>query len=215
MPRISASSYIFTLAILLVTMLFVRPAQSQLLDYGVKGGVNFSSITETDNSDMLTGFHFGGFVNIRPPLSPISIQPEVLYTRLGTNFEIIPSPGVNDLEPDVIEETLTIDYLQIPVLLNYYLPLPGPLGPKLFAGPYVGFKMDSEYDSEINDIDLTDQLNDLDFGLVFGAGTDISLLLATVHVEARFMLGLESVYTEDFDNDERNRAIMLSAGIAF
>lgn len=213
MLRITSFTSLFVISLLLALMFAARPAQGQILNYGLKGGANFSSITETDNSDMLTGFHFGGFLNIRPPLSPIAVQPEILFSRLGTKFEVL--PGSVSMETDVIEETLTIDYVQIPVLLKYYLPLPGPIGPNLFAGPYVGFNMDSDYDSEISEADLTEQLNDMDYGLVFGAGTELSILLTTIHVEARFMLGLESVYTEEFDNDERNRAIMLSAGIAF
>lgn len=209
------------LAFMIAGLFAVRPAQAQLLDYGLKGGMNFSTLSDADYSEYLIGYHFGAFVNISPPLSPIGIQPELIYTRLGTEFEM---PGTMDPitgVPEIFEETLTIDYIQIPVLLKYYLPLPGPVGPHLFAGPYYGLMIESDFESDHeSDVEefepaIEDRVRESDYGIVLGAGTEISVLLSTIYVEGRFILGMENVFEDEFENDEKNRSIAISVGFAF
>ena len=49
--------------------------------FGVKGGANFSNLTETD-ADTKVGFYGGLFMNA-PIAAEFSIQPELLYNNLG------------------------------------------------------------------------------------------------------------------------------------
>ncbi|MEX0680704.1 MAG: porin family protein [Balneolales bacterium] len=211
---------IFGLTLYGIAILSAWPVQAQFFDGGVKGGANLATLSNTENTDYLKGFHVGAFLNISPPLSPVGIQPEILYSRIGTVYR------VDVDEEDLLngpfstveqhEEPLKIDYLQIPVLMKLYLPMPGPMDPHLYAGPYLGFLMDSSYESERDDAtDITERLNDREFGAVVGIGTEVHLLLLSIYLDARFTTGLEPVFQEDYDNGEKNRMITISAGFAF
>ena len=82
--------------LLLTTVFFIisLPALSQTTDkqkvmFGIKTGVNVSrlklngKIPGLINSDFRTGFVAGAFVNFPVGKSPISFQPEFLYSSMG------------------------------------------------------------------------------------------------------------------------------------
>jgi len=203
---------------LILILCSVKPVHAQLFDYGLRGGANFAQFSNVDDSEFHVGYHFGAFLNISPPLSPVAIQPELLYTQFGSKFEF-PGDILNGsigLPNSTVTETMKMNYLQIPVLVKYYFPLPGPVSPNMYAGPYVGFHLDSSYDGDEDFADdWEDSVRDTDYGLVLGLGTEINILLNTIHIDARYILGLESIFEEPLDNDEKHRVISVSLGFAF
>ncbi|MDG5767520.1 porin family protein [Balneolales bacterium ANBcel1] len=194
----------------LVLSLNLQPAKAQLFDYGIKGGVNASKLSGVDDSDYLSGFHFGAFVTIRPPMSPVAIQPELIYSRIGTEGYGLAGG----------ETSLEIDYAQIPVLIKYYVPLPGPINPHIFAGPYVGFKVDSKWsvNEPVNGGDdsfMDDHIRDTDYGFTAGLGTEIDLMVSSIHLDFRYSHGIRSVFKGELDDGEQHRVFTLTAGFAF
>lgn len=68
-------------------------ANSQSLTLGVKGGINYASISELD-SDGRLGFTGGGFVGVR--FNALAVQAEVLFSQQGGKFM------ENDIETDYV-----------------------------------------------------------------------------------------------------------------
>lgn len=76
---------LFTLAVVAATMMFAQPADAQI-QFGVKGGVNLSSFSFSNDADMLdsknrTGFFIGPTVNFTLPVVGLGVDASVLYDQ--------------------------------------------------------------------------------------------------------------------------------------
>ncbi len=195
----------------LVALLTVQPARGQFFDYGFKGGAQVASFANAENTDYLTDYHFGMFMTIRPFALPVTIRPEVLYTRMGTDYAAIPADPGFPTPPG----SLHISYIQVPLLINAYIPVPGPLHPGIYAGPYIAVMTSTRFEAEGQQVRNIDQwVQDSDYGIMFGALIEWDVAVTRLHTELRFVYGLESVFREDMNRDEQNRAISLSLGFA-
>lgn len=145
-------------------------AQQQLdpLEYGVRVGLNFSSLYNIDEEeiyDLKAGVVIGGLVKFR--LSRwLAVQPEVLFSQQGAidnGLVSTSSTSSNDVK---------MNYLAIPVMLKIY--------PSrrfnLQLGPQMGFLLSSS----INDIDTKEYFTSAELSLRFGLGYEFNkgLLLA-------------------------------------
>jgi hypothetical protein len=128
-----------TLAVLFSTVLF---AQKMTYDagrttFGVRGGVNFATITGKNASgtkydnNINTGYHIG--VNAEIPVGTGTyIQPGLLYSQKGAEFK-----GNNG------NSEVDVNYLEVPV--NFvYKPILGTGRMLLGFGPYVGFGLNGQ-----------------------------------------------------------------------
>jgi hypothetical protein len=80
-------------------------AQQKTVQFGVKGGVNFSTLVdEFGTNDYRTGYHAGVFANL-PVENGFSIQPEVIYSTQGAEFE-------NGKKHE-------LDYVSVPLMAQY------------------------------------------------------------------------------------------------
>lgn len=197
---------IVTLAVLFTAALIPQTAQGYV---GVKGGLTFSKFTIAGNTEPL--------VNLKAPvgglffgfkLGPISIQPEVLYARMGGRLE----EGADWMED-------RFDYIQVPLLLKVNV-LPGPISPAIFAGPYGSYLLSAKEVTEIggasDSVSIKDQVKSTDYGIVFGGGIDFRLAGITLSAEVRYNLGLANIIKNPDPGDYvKNRALMLLAGISF
>ena len=127
----------------LMTILGVNAqADSELVQVGVKGGLNFANVTGDDvnSPNSRTSFN-AGFVAEIPFTERFSLQPEVLYS--GQGFDIDQSNQDNFLDNDGNTE-YQLDYIQVPVLAKIYLVE----GLSVQAGPQIGFKINEEIDAQ-------------------------------------------------------------------
>ena len=147
--------------------------------FGIKGGVNLSTLTGEyeDDTKSLVGFTVGGFAEIKV-IERLSIQPELLYSAQGAKFE--DAFGKYDAK---------LNYLNIPVLAKFYIT-------KQFtveAGPQIGFLLSAKIDGE----DAKDFYKSADFGFNFGACYNFT---DNFSAGIRYTVGLSGVY--DNDNDD-------------
>lgn len=176
-------------------------AQAQLLPkFGVKAGLNYATFNNTNNAEYKAGLGAGIYARINIPATPMAIQPEALYVQYGSNFE--DSDG-----------SFSVDYVQIPVLAKFGFGAPGvPIRPEVFFGPYAGFNINSEISGQNISADADDFFEGTDAGVVVGAGLRISRL----NLEFRYTAGLTNVVADpNFEDNQKNGAFMLSAGIDF
>ena len=159
------------LAFVAVTTLFAQDPK-----FGIKGGLNLSTLTNQDNG-WRTGFHAGllSHIHVTPAFS---LQPEVVYSSQGAKYELSSGSDLN----------LKLNYVNIPVLLQYNFDN----GFRLQGGPQVGFLTgvaDKVGDEEINSVS-SDDFNSVDFSIPLGLSY---LSQSGFGVDARYNLGVTDV----------------------
>ena len=167
----------------LAIVAFATLGVSAQVNFGVKGGLNISTLRGNDvqASKSLVG-GYGGFLANIPISTMFSLQPEVLYSLEGAREEGVGNP-----------KTL-LNYINIPVMLKYSDPsgFYGELGPQIGILASAKFQEDGE-----SDVDIKKLLKSTNFSLGFGAGWNFS---PKVGVGLRYNLGLSSI-GEDSGND--------------
>jgi hypothetical protein len=196
----------FSRAILaaLFTLVVAAPGFAQgVATFGAKAGVNFAdvSVDPADEGccDMKTGLAIGGFVDIGIR-NAVSFQPEVLYMQKGAKFE-----------EDGIEAKAHIDSVQIPLLVKFNFQTEGQARPFAVFGPGLGFISSAKFKAEgFEDEDFKDELETLDFSLIFGGGVTVRNFI----IEARYDLGLNNIQ-KDEDGSLKSRTFTLLFGYGF
>jgi hypothetical protein len=162
----------FVLVLLVVAS---RPAYADGVGVGAKIGPLFPSIS----SDNITNFKnrtgwMGGIWFGGNRAGTVGIMGEVLYAKKN-----VPDP-LFGLDTD-------LHYLEIPILLRINV---GSANRERVAGYIIaGPAFDVKLKAELNGIDIAEQYEGLDLGVIAGAGVEITRFL----VEARYNWGLRNV----------------------
>lgn len=178
--------------------------ESMAISFGLKGGLNLSTITggDIDSPDSRTSFHAG--VSGEFPIAPIfSLQVEALYSGQGAQFDYQGSDG------DKAE--LQLDYINVPVLVKFYLFK----GFSVEAGPQFSFLLNDEIDSNPNSnggdspTPFRENLKTFEFGVAGGITFQTDLgLFAT----ARYIRGVTDIAD---DMNVQNSVFQIGLGYKF
>lgn len=158
-------------AIVLVT-LFAIDAQSQAIEFGVKAGINLSSLTSAPNlgdANSTTGFICGAFV--RNSSDAFYIQPEVLFTQ---------RKGVFTDNASKLTVTNTLTYIDVPLLVGYKLAVF-----RINAGPNLQFLASANQEAPVslNDPNFSkDNFNSFSVGMQVGVGVN----LGKINLDVRY-----------------------------
>ncbi|HSV87102.1 MAG TPA: outer membrane beta-barrel protein [Bacteroidales bacterium] len=198
-----------------IVVFSISAAHSQTASFGLKGGLNFSSISElrTGQSvnytvsaleDAYTGFHIGVVGFFRLP--GFFLQPEFLYTQNGRDMVVIRSATPNVSEHFVQKYS----HLTMPVHVGMNL---GPI--KIGGGPVFNFLLDEWND--LDDISFEQAMNRLTLGYQLGAGLKLGSLIIDFRYEGSFAdLGTGvTVGGQTISFDNRPRQYILSLGFLF
>ena len=154
---------------LLITQMSIAQVK---IEVGLKGGLNHYGLNLSGlklanvNFNNGTGYHIGAYSLIR--IKKFALQPEIVYSRQGQYFN---TPLNTNLDTH-------INYVNIPVILKYYLV--GGLNFQL--GPQFGFVASSSADlvDKTNNLKLAatgqslkDYINTTDFSMAYGIGLDL------------------------------------------
>ena len=184
---------------------------------GIKGGLNFASLSgeDVDDFDSKTGFIFGGFATY-PINEQFSFQPEVMFTMKGAKYEYSDSDGDEYMSEKNI---VSLNYLEMPLLGVMNIPMQATFDPKLYFGPSLAINLSatSEYEYEYEDYyvsysesgeeDLED-VNGLEFGLIFGGALEFNSLI----LDLRYNIGLSKIFSDDDYIEISNRVFSLMLG---
>jgi hypothetical protein len=185
-------------------------AGAERIEGGVKGGVTFSDIPgfadllaeeAAADTDYRIGAVVGGFVAF--PLGRyLSLQPEVLWAQRGIEGSL---PAIGEAF------ALKLTYIDMPVLLRI-----GPSssrGFQVLAGPSFNVNIGAQLivgDTFNDEEDYKDEVEDIDVGLVVGAGYYGGLMI----IEGRYQEGLRSTAALTGES-VRNRGFVAMVGIRF
>jgi len=147
---------------------------AQGVNFGFKGGANFSTINTSFEERVRTGFHIGSVLELKFN-DQFSVQPEILYSAQGAEIRNIKT---------------NIDYLNVPILLKYkfFKPL------SLEVGPQFGFVVQEGETSFI-----TNDPKSLDVSGAIG----VSAKFASFFVQARYNYGFTDAF-ENLDSKNSN-----------
>ncbi len=190
--------------VLVILMVFIAvPAKSQL-KFGVKGGLNISSVhmnSDILKADNVTGFQIGPMIETTLPLIGIGLDAAILYSQKGVDMKT---------EGTATSTSMKTDYLDIPVNLKWKFGIPL-VKAYLSAGPYVGFRVGGDKIWNV----LGEQIKAKNFsaGLNFGVGAE---LISHLQVGINYGLGLTDNYSSDkFDMKAKNRGWSITAAVLF
>ena len=194
MKKCTVSSLISTL-VLIVVMSIASPAQAQFdqTTFGAKAGFTAYSLTadngSSETSDLRLGWTIGVFANV--PLSPMfDFQPELSFIQKGGQ-DSFSEGGLN------IDSNTILNYIEIPLLVRYNIPLETEVLPYITAGPTFGYLVGAdvkvESDGSSATTSIKDDLNAINVGVSLGLG----LGLRQFSLDYRYEFGL----TDLSDND--------------
>ena len=190
--------------VLIILMAFIAvPAKSQL-KFGVKGGLNISSVhlnSDILKADNVTGFQIGPMIETTIPLIGVGLDAAILYSQKGMDVKSETGTSTN----------VKTDYIDVPVNLKWKFGLPIIKG-YLAAGPYIGFRVGGDKFWEIPG-SVVGQVKAKNFsaGLNFGAGVE---LISHLQVGINYGLGLTDNYSaEKYDLNAKNRGWSVTAAI--
>ena len=186
-------------------------AANAQIDLGVKGGLNFSTISGDSKqlftndagqglqSKFRTDFYVGGYANYKVT-DQISFQPEVLYSKQGSGLK------TNDNS----NTKIVTHNINIPLMGRYEIMD----GLNLEFGPQLGFLVSAKKKSEEGKLDqkekFADNFKTFDFGLNFGAGYKVT---DELEINARFTKGLTDINHNPSSKSVTNT--YFSVGVAY
>lgn len=179
--------------------------------FGIKGGMNVSSISDDgyDDTKSKVGYYGGVFVNI-PASESFSIQPEVIYSNLGSEVK-----GTGTVLGNSYSQKLNLNYITVPVMFQYKAT------PQFYleAGPEFGFLVSADSKTTWNNSTSTaeldkDNFNNFNMGVGLGAGFDIT---KNVGINARYVAGFSDVTkpSSDPSTNAKNKNNTFQVGLNF
>jgi hypothetical protein len=200
-----------TLLIISLIILTITTVKAQeKIQFGAKGGVNFTTMT----SDILydkeykTGFHIGVLAEI-PFGNKFSLQPEILYSTHGVKGKVIllyvPFPGAP--VPPPLSGEFKLNYIQVPVLAKIYLVK----NFSLELGPSFNFLVLDE--DNYGTVSLTDIGSKFEFSGILGLSYKLkSGLFGSVRYVNGFTTALDK---GNYYEDSKNIGFQLGIGFMF
>ncbi|GGZ91676.1 porin family protein [Algibacter mikhailovii] len=200
----------------LLSLIFGDKLNSDGLEFGLEGGMNFSSISNLEGDQPLSKFNLGFYFDIRLKDQWNLYTGVLVKSKLGDNdlsqndldfLEIIP-------EPEDGKYSQNIEYFLIPALMKYTF------NNRIYAeaGPQIGYMRKAwvEFNSDVGGVEIRKKLsnsvklNKIDAGLAFGAGYRL-LPKNGMTVGVRYYLGLANVYKGD--NRYKHNSLFLKVNI--
>lgn len=209
------------LAATAAALLFLAAANASAQSaWGFKAGVSQAGLTGNDAGSATTrSLPVGGIFYGTALSDNLAFQVDALYVRKGAaEFR---SPADTAGMPGA---TLTMDYIEIPILLRAGFPTERMLF-SLFLGPVVSSRIkctteptDGSTDPvACKDADAIQRFapRATDIGATAGAGIDLALGESTFFVEGRYTRGLTSIQSGEDAMDAKNEVLTVLAGFAF
>jgi hypothetical protein len=174
--------------------------------FGAKAGVNINKITGKSYKEGFNyNFQVGAFAQFNLT-NRIGIQPELSFVQTSAEFTNDAADVYNDLFRDGSQKAATLNYLEVPVLLNVNI------GPskrvKLQLGPAYGGLLKQTIDSLKNNGNL---YKNGEWSAIGGLWVQFPL----VNIGARYKAGLTDINAIDNKQSWKNQAIQIFIGVTF
>ena len=214
-----------------VIFLFPHMLSAQL---GIKGGLSVSALQSSGEnyapflgyevswvqhgtSNPVFGLQLGAFYTFSIS-DKFAFQPELYFVRRGYQFDHTPLYDIN--------YTLNIDYLELPLLVEYYPPLDWDFNTAITVGTYSSIKLNSNKIISLPNKEISGKVssvNNFDYGIIFGIVTEFTAWEGELIFDLRINWGLANVLSRPADfislyddpGKVKTRAITLMTGYRF
>ena len=193
---------------LFLTLLLTFSDNYLRADFGIKAGVTYSFAgkdSPISNASDRSAAKVGLFYSFSISKS-LSIQPEIYYAIKGTKY----TPHRRE------DENVSLNYLEIPVLLNIHA---AKNGVDFFIGPYIGFLVSHTEISLRQDWTKSgNKIYNVDFGISVGARL---YFIRFLPLEIQFNNGFTRViydqnpFRKEYDKLHKNKTLSLIVNFIF
>lgn len=190
---------LFTLAVVAATMMFSQTANAQV-QFGVKAGVNLSSISMSHDEDAIdasnrTGFFAGATAVFQLPVVGLGVDGSILYDQREAKLKIskISNPDISATPSD---ESLKLQQIAVPINIRYGFGLGSLASAFVFAGPQFGFNVGDKKTEVVKNL-VAWETESTNFSLNFGVGV---MALNHLQVTANYNLALGKTSELSFKN---------------
>lgn len=204
---------------ILIAVAIVSMSAMAQIQFGAKVGVDATNFWGKDTPHGMQFNYQGGLVMEYKFTDKFAIAPELVFASQGGKFKIKEevtglvddgdvqfgprkAKGIND-----VKTTYTTNYINVPVMLKYYVApaFSVDFGPQLGINVYSKVKSGDE-----KPVDIKDHTKKIDFGLGLGGTYNLT---DNAFVQARYTLGLTNVF--DGGGNCKNGNIQLAFGMKF
>ncbi len=187
---------------IITSLLFIASANAQNFKIGLKVGANLTKVSgKSFNEEFDLGYQAGFWSDIKLS-KDFGLQPEVLFTQVGTTRASGFASLYNTLLAPGAVNTIKLNYLTIPILLRYSVTN----NLSINAGPQYNILMDNNQTLLQNG---QSAFKSGDFS--FAAGIQLKLLILRVY--GRYNIGLTNI--NDIDNKDKWTHQQLQIGVNF
>ena len=193
----------------LIAAAIVSMSAMAQVQFGAKAGVDMTNFWGEDaDHGMKLGYQVGLMMEYK--FNPhFAIAPEVVFAAQGGKTKALDFDwNGHDLDLKTTDCKFTTNYINVPVMLKYYV------SPSFSIdfGPQVGFNVYNKASIGDHDaIDLKEVTNTVDFGVGLGGTYNLT---DNAFVQARYTMGMTNVFDID-DSHEKNGNIQLAFGMKF
>lgn len=174
--------------------------------FGVKFGLIFSSIKgdlEFDKGKL--GYNIG-MIKYFSLMGNFDLHVEVLYTTKGAIISQVRTDETGN-ELGMFETVFHYNYLEIPILAKYNLPVYNSNRIGLFVGPQISFltgafwRIEENEDLMIKDtkVNIRNETNEVDYGIVAGLEYPFKVSQYSFFIDARYSLSLNALRASALD----------------
>ena len=185
----------------LIAAAIVSMSAMAQVQFGAKVGVDATNFWGKDvNHGMQLNYQAGLLMEYKFS-DKFAIAPEAVFAAQGGKFKLA------EVANNKVNNTFTTNYINVPVMLKYYV---APAF-SIDFGPQVGFNVYSKHKiGDLDPVDIKDGTKSVDFGAGLGCTYNLS---EKTFVQARYTLGLTDVF--EGDSDTKNGNIQLAFGVKF
>lgn len=188
---------LFTICLFLMGTGIATAQVGDQTSLGPRVGVNFSNVSNVDDSESLTGLAIG-LTSTYSISEQTGLTVDLLYS--GEGYKI----GSNELH---------LNYLQLPILFDLFF---GELGekfrPKVYAGIQPGFLLNAKN----NEIEVEDFYKTFNIAVAGGLGFNYRVgSRIWLNTDLRAALGLTDIREDAIGDKNANSNIQLSLGLAY
>jgi hypothetical protein len=177
--------------------------------FGAKAGVNLNKISgESYNQAFNFNYQVGAFAQFNFS-QRFGLQPEVNFVQMSSTFSNDPNDIYNDLFFNGTQKTATLNYLEVPLLLNINVGVSKHV--KIQIGPSYGGLLSKTIDNLKNN---SDSLNykSADWSAIGGLWIQLPL----INFGARYKIGLSNINNSIVQSDTwRNQSLQFFIGVTF
>lgn len=217
--------------LVLITFLFTIPLTAQP---GIKGGLAVSALQASGEdytpflgyevswlqygkSNPVFGLQLGAFYTFNFS-DDFSLQPELYFVQRGYQFDQTPLYDAN--------YSLHINYLELPLLIEYHLPLNWGFNTIITAGPFTSLRLSSNKRIRIVKEEIegdVTSVNNFNYGIVLGLVTEFAAGEGELIFDLRINWGFANVLSQPADfislfddpGTVKSRGITLMTGYRF